>query len=203
MSRKNVKSSIIKDVTSRKASHKTRSLGLLKKTQEISVLCDVDACAIIYGEDDQVPLAWPSSEAEVRRIINNYKGKSQVGQLERQLDQQTFLKQTVQKSEEKLARIQVKNRELQMENIITDIMAGRSTLEQVPFCDLGYMIRMLKERMKLVKNRISNWGNNINSNPPFQNSSASRDDNLKINSSLFHGDGMMEAITSRNNHTSE
>ncbi|XP_021752519.1 agamous-like MADS-box protein AGL80 [Chenopodium quinoa] len=202
MSRKNVKLSIIKDVASRKSSLTNRSHGLLKKTEEMSVLCDVDACAIIYGKDDQVPLVWPSSETEVRRIINNYKSMSHVGQSERQLDQQSLLKQTVQKNEEKLARIQSKNRELQMENIITDIMTGRATLEQVPPCDLDYMIRVLQERMKLVKNRISNWENNIN-NPPFQNSNTNRDDNLKINSSLCHEDGVMEASTSRNNHTSE
>ncbi|XP_021752520.1 agamous-like MADS-box protein AGL80 [Chenopodium quinoa] len=190
MGRKKVKLAFIENASSRRVSHTKRSHGLAKKTQEMSVLCDVDACAIIYGKDEQVPVVWPSSETEVRRIINNYKSKYGIGQSsERQLDQQLLLNQTVKKTQEKLARIQRKNRELQMENMATDIMTGKSTLDQVAPNDLGDLIWVLEDRMKAIKYRICNWENNSN-NPHFLNPNAN------------HGDGMMEASTSRNCHTS-
>uniref|UniRef100_A0A803KU18 MADS-box domain-containing protein n=1 Tax=Chenopodium quinoa TaxID=63459 RepID=A0A803KU18_CHEQI len=90
MTRKKVKLAFIENNTARKATLSKRTHGLVKKTQELSVLCDVDACVIIYAKDTQVPVVWPSSDPEVRRIIAKYQDNPDMYQLERRLDQQSF-----------------------------------------------------------------------------------------------------------------
>ncbi|KAL3849601.1 hypothetical protein ACJIZ3_011483 [Penstemon smallii] len=47
----------------RKISFKKRKKGLTKKVdQELSTLCGVDACAIIYSQYENQPVVWPSPE---------------------------------------------------------------------------------------------------------------------------------------------
>ncbi|XP_021774627.1 agamous-like MADS-box protein AGL80 [Chenopodium quinoa] len=183
MARKKVKLAFIENATSRKATSSKRTKGLVKKTQELSVLCDIDACAIIFAKDAQVPVVWPSSEAEIKRIISNYRDNSDMYQLQRQLDQQSLSEVNVIKTEEKVERIQRKNRDLQIENMVTDIMTGKSTIEQVDPCDLSDLILVLENRMKSVQHRLKVFGKN--SNPRSQ------------------GDRTMEASTSGANHTSQ
>ncbi|KAK7302125.1 hypothetical protein RJT34_13005 [Clitoria ternatea] len=54
--------------------------GLMKKVQEISVLCGIDACAIIYGPNDLEPNIWLSVEGvqEDPKLIHDA-GTSVVG----------------------------------------------------------------------------------------------------------------------------
>ena len=62
---------------SRKLTFHKRSIGLKKKIHEISTLCGVDACLIIYGRSTDgfpslEPVLWPSNPEEVKSIINKY-----------------------------------------------------------------------------------------------------------------------------------
>ncbi|PPD79706.1 hypothetical protein GOBAR_DD23359 [Gossypium barbadense] len=49
MTRKKVKLAYITDDLARKATYKKRTKGLMKKLSELSTLCDIDACSIMYS----------------------------------------------------------------------------------------------------------------------------------------------------------
>ncbi|KAI5683976.1 hypothetical protein M9H77_05204 [Catharanthus roseus] len=53
-------------------SFKKRKACILKKTMELSVLCDVEASAIVV-EDNGVVSTWPENRCDVMNIINKYK----------------------------------------------------------------------------------------------------------------------------------
>ncbi|KAI5683970.1 hypothetical protein M9H77_05198 [Catharanthus roseus] len=53
-------------------SFKKRKACILKKTMELSVLCDVEASAIVV-EDNGVVSTWPQNRCDVMNIINKYK----------------------------------------------------------------------------------------------------------------------------------
>uniref|UniRef100_A0A803KU22 MADS-box domain-containing protein n=1 Tax=Chenopodium quinoa TaxID=63459 RepID=A0A803KU22_CHEQI len=101
MVRKKAKLAYIENDSSRRVTYQKRVKNLVKKTRELSVLCGVDACAIIYGQDEQVPVVWPSSEEEAKRIISYYNSKSDLDPSQRGFNQYTFLNDSVIKAKGK------------------------------------------------------------------------------------------------------
>ncbi|KAI3468752.1 hypothetical protein Pfo_025415 [Paulownia fortunei] len=48
---------------------------IMKKTMELSVLCDVKACALVSGPDGHLQ-TWPENRSEVMQVINMYRNYS-------------------------------------------------------------------------------------------------------------------------------
>ncbi|KAF2290933.1 hypothetical protein GH714_016904 [Hevea brasiliensis] len=64
MDRRKVKHELISNASARKVTLKTRRASLLKKLKELTTLCGVTACAIIFSDYNSSPDVWPShSEA--------------------------------------------------------------------------------------------------------------------------------------------
>ena len=59
MTRKKVKLAYITNDSARKAIFK-KMKGLMKKVSELSTLCGIDACAILYSRYDSQSEVWPS-----------------------------------------------------------------------------------------------------------------------------------------------
>ncbi|XP_021844147.1 agamous-like MADS-box protein AGL80 [Spinacia oleracea] len=196
MDRKKVNLTYIENYFDRRATCARRAQGLIKKTREINVLCGIDACAVVYGQDGQKPIVWPSSKAEVTRIFSNYERKSKVNQSERFLNQKTFSDQSVKKEEEKLKKIQKSKREIQTENLATDIMNCRSRLEQVAPNDLKYLISVIENRSRCIHNRIRvvERGNNNNNISLPHNPIAKDVDTSILNPNQFIGKEAMTGI---------
>jgi hypothetical protein len=60
MTRKKGKLAFIVNDGARKATYKKRKKGLLKKADELTTLCGIKACAIIYGPNEPQTEIWPS-----------------------------------------------------------------------------------------------------------------------------------------------
>ena len=157
----------IENDTARRVTYKKRVKGIVKKTQELSVLCGVDACAIVYSPYDKAPVVWPSCEAEARRILMEFKRKPEMDQSQRRFTQLTFLKQSVAKAEERLVKLQRRNRELEIENLMIDLLSGKP-LEQIPSRDLPDLLWVIEDKIRTIQHRIqvldgtnNNGDNNI------------------------------------------
>ncbi|KAL2930710.1 U11/U12 small nuclear ribonucleoprotein 65 kDa protein, partial [Bienertia sinuspersici] len=74
-----------------------------------------------------------------------------------------FLKERVAKAQEKLLRLQRRNREIEMESIITDIMTGKMKPEDVKHTDLGDLLWVLDDKLQGVEHRLSV----VNALPPM------------------------------------
>jgi hypothetical protein len=59
-SKRKVSLELIEDEALRKSCYTKRRERLLKKLNEITILCGIDAYSTIYGSCDKEPLAWPS-----------------------------------------------------------------------------------------------------------------------------------------------
>ncbi|KEH29199.1 MADS-box transcription factor family protein [Medicago truncatula] len=58
----------------RKTTYNKRQKGLFKKVYELSTLCGVEACAIVYGPYEPQPKIWPSPQGVqtvLSKIQNN------------------------------------------------------------------------------------------------------------------------------------
>ncbi|KAK5813511.1 hypothetical protein PVK06_028962 [Gossypium arboreum] len=72
MTRKNVKLAYITNDSAMKATYKKRKKGLMKKVSELSTLCGINVCAIMYNPYESQPKVWPSPMG-VQRVLSKFK----------------------------------------------------------------------------------------------------------------------------------
>ena len=60
MGRKKIIQAWIADDVVRRNTLRNRRNGILKKIKEFTTLCDVEACAVVYGPNDPEPEVWPN-----------------------------------------------------------------------------------------------------------------------------------------------
>ncbi|ESQ28666.1 hypothetical protein EUTSA_v10019451mg [Eutrema salsugineum] len=142
MTRKKVKLAFIENNSSRKATFQKRKKGILKKVKEISTLCGVTACAIIYSPYTSNPDVWPSTSS-VRRVVSDFQTLPEMDQQKKMVDQVTFLRQRIAKLSENLRRLEKDNREQEMIEVMFQCWDGsleRFHLNILDLNDLGYVI---------------------------------------------------------------
>ncbi|KAK9920087.1 hypothetical protein M0R45_028649 [Rubus argutus] len=156
MTRKKVKLTYITNDSARKATFKKRKKGLMKKVSELTTLCDIDACAIIYSPYDSQPEVWPSPLG-VQRVLAQFKTMPEMEQSKKMVNQESFLRQRISKTQEQLKKQKKDNREKEMTRVMFQSLTGKSLqgLTLTDLNDLGWVIdQHLKEihlRMKNIK----------------------------------------------------
>ncbi|GMY22888.1 agamous-like MADS-box protein AGL80 [Fagus crenata] len=146
MTRKKVKLAYATNDSARKATFKKRKTGLLKKVGELSTLCGIETCAIIYSPYDTQPEVWPSP-MEVQSTIAKFKMMPEMDQSKKMVNQESFLRQRITKAKEQLKKQQRENREKEMTQVMyRDI---------VDLNDLGWLIdNNIKEIEDKIKSSL-------------------------------------------------
>ncbi|XP_057510799.1 agamous-like MADS-box protein AGL80 [Actinidia eriantha] len=124
MARRKVKLAFMKKDAARKASLKKRKRGLIKKVIELSTLCDVDACAIIFSPSENEPDVWPCS-LDAQEIIMKFRSLPEVEQRQKMANLQSFCRKTLMKAESQLRKQQRENHHKELINIIYGCLVGR------------------------------------------------------------------------------
>lgn len=65
---------------------------------EIKILCDIDACAVIYSPFNSIPEIWPPN-SEVHKVIEKFEILTEEEQTEASVNHEEFLTQTITKDE--------------------------------------------------------------------------------------------------------
>ncbi|KAJ4823856.1 Agamous-like MADS-box protein agl80, partial [Turnera subulata] len=99
MTRKKVKLAFIANDAARKATFKKRRKGLIKKVSELSTLCGIEACAIIYSPYETQPEVWPSPVG-VQRVLSQFRQMPEMEQSKKMVNQESFLRQRIAKAGE-------------------------------------------------------------------------------------------------------
>ncbi|KAI3915606.1 hypothetical protein MKX01_015431 [Papaver californicum] len=126
MARKKVQLAYIAEASARRVSFHKRRRGLLKKVSEFSTLCGVNACAILYGPYDPQPYVWPS-QPQAHRVLMRFKSLPAIDQyrnVNKQLNQESFTRNRIQKINEQLKRHQRENRYMEIEWIYNHALNG-------------------------------------------------------------------------------
>ncbi|XP_042472466.1 agamous-like MADS-box protein AGL80 [Zingiber officinale] len=112
MARKKVMLGWIAHDATRRATFKKWKRSLLKKVSELATLCSIDACAVVYGPEEEAPEVWPSP-AETTRVAARFRAMPESDQSRKKTDQEGFLRQRAAKLREQLSRQDRGNRELE------------------------------------------------------------------------------------------
>ncbi|KAH7542883.1 agamous-like MADS-box protein AGL80 [Ziziphus jujuba] len=152
MTRKKVKLAYISNDSARKATFKKRKKGLVKKVGELSTLCDVDACAIIYSPYDTQPELFPSPLG-VQRVLSKFKKMPEMEQSKKMVNQESFLRQRIAKANEQLKKQRKDNREKEMTRVMFQSLTGKGLqgLNMMDLNDLGWLI---DQNLKDINKRI-------------------------------------------------
>ncbi|GLT38571.1 hypothetical protein SLA2020_128130 [Shorea laevis] len=152
MTRKKVKLQYISNDSARKATFKKRKKGLMKKVSELTTLCGIEACAIIYSPYDSHPEIWPS-QAGVQRVLSRFKKLPEMEQSKKMVNQESFLRQRIAKSNEQLKKQSKENREKEMTLVMFQGLTGKSllSLNMMDLNDLGWLI---EQNLKDINKRV-------------------------------------------------
>lgn len=154
MARKKVNLAWIPNDATRRATFKKRKKGLIKKASELSTLCGVETCVVIYGPQDPKPEVW-SSPKEALKVLTQFKNMPQLDQCKKMVDQEGFLRMHVMKARERLCKVERENKELETKLLMHEVITGQRGLSDVitveDITGLGCMVEM---RLKAVQERL-------------------------------------------------
>ncbi|VVA31257.1 PREDICTED: agamous MADS-box [Prunus dulcis] len=160
MTRKKVKLAWITNDSARKTSFRKRKEGLLKKLSELSILCDVSGFAIIYGPDDKEPVVWPSRPI-AEELLARFQRIPEVDRCKKMMNQETYLDDRLAKLKEQLTKTHRKNKEMEMNIIMSQIQEGKP-LNEFGTCELTCLVLFLEEKIKEIWKRIKYLGHEAN-----------------------------------------
>ncbi|XVF30091.1 hypothetical protein REPUB_Repub16aG0027000 [Reevesia pubescens] len=157
MGRKKIKHELISNESVRKATLKKRKAGLLKKLNELTTLCGVAACAIIFSSYDTQPDVWPS-QIEAFHVLEKFKNLPAMKQGKNMMDQNIFLRRSILQLNERLEKQRKKNQELEKEFVLAQCIAGENNNDLNNLEQLKELVHLLKENIKFVTNKIESKG---------------------------------------------
>lgn len=130
MPRRKLKYAFLENNKKRKIAYRNRSKGLVKATEELSVLCGIDCCIIIVnnalGNNDSKH--WPSAPDEMNRVIWKYENLPQDMKETNSFNQITFAKHLIEKVDRKGNILSYENRAKEISVLVSrclDLDVGR------------------------------------------------------------------------------
>ncbi|KAE9594415.1 hypothetical protein Lal_00001409 [Lupinus albus] len=153
MTRKKVKLAFIVNDASRKATYKKRKKGLMKKVGELSTLCGIDACAIIYSPYDPQPEVWPSPIG-VQRVLAKFRRMPELEQSKKMVNQDSFLRQRILKTKEQVKKQSKDNREKEITQVMFQCLSAGKILPNISMVDLNDLAWLIDQNLKDINRRV-------------------------------------------------
>ncbi|KAL8500589.1 hypothetical protein ACS0TY_020244 [Phlomoides rotata] len=157
MTRKKKTLAYIANDSDRRACFRKRKKGLIKKVSELSTLCGVDACAVIYSQYDSEPEVWPSASG-AEAVLSRFQRMNTMDRTRKMVNQESYTRQRIFKAEEKLRRVLKENKRKEMERFMFMNLYGDATLDQLNLKEasvLGFVIeqtlRDITSQMETLK----------------------------------------------------
>ncbi|XP_004503191.3 agamous-like MADS-box protein AGL80 [Cicer arietinum] len=164
MTRKKVKLAFIINDSARKATFKKRKKGLMKKVSELSTLCGIDACAIIYSPYDPQPEVWPAPLG-VQKVLSKFRRMPELEQSKKMVNQESFLRQRIQKAKEHLTKQRKDNREKEMTQLMFQYLSADKVMHNINMVDLNDMAWMIDQYLKDINRRVEVLTKNAQGQP--------------------------------------
>ncbi|KAL6531387.1 hypothetical protein OROMI_027750 [Orobanche minor] len=152
MTRKKVKLAFITNDSARKATFKKRKKGLMKKVSELSTLCGIEACAIVYSPYESHPDVWPDGRG-AQRVLAQFKRMPEMEQSKKMVNQESFIRNRIMKAADQLKKLHKDNREKEMTHLMYQCLTGKG-LQGLAVPELNDMCWLLDQNLKEIYKRI-------------------------------------------------
>ena len=129
------------------------STGITKKINEITTLCGIDACGIIYDENNAGETVCPSKEG-VQMVLDKFRSFPGSEQRKGMLDHEGFLSQSIMKTKEKLKKLKDKSKKMKMNDMLGEFIHKGEFDGNVSESDLEDLSMLIGDYRKEVDERI-------------------------------------------------
>lgn len=136
----------------RKSTLRKRRVGLLKKIEELSTLCEVESAVVVYawGEEEEL-VVWPSQEV-VEERLRRYEFIPGLEKTFKMTTQETYLQERVTKETDLIEREEKKNDEKE-NSLIMNQLADDMKLNNLYTRKLNAMYAFAADSLKKLKER--------------------------------------------------
>ncbi|KAE8709752.1 Pentatricopeptide repeat-containing protein, putative isoform 1 [Hibiscus syriacus] len=155
MGRRKTTYELIANEFARKNTLKKRKAGLLKKLNELTTLCDVPACAIIFSSHDSQPDVWPS-RAGACQVLEKFGSLPEEQRGKHMTDQTIVLKRNILQLNDRLEKQRKKNEELEKELALIESMADENNCDWNNLEELEELSYQLQQNIEFISNMIKN-----------------------------------------------
>lgn len=154
MARKNMKLAFIENDAARRSAYIKRKKELLKKVTKLSVVCGVDACAIIDGRPyDHKPEVWPSPRV-AKDVVTRFNNIPEIEKNNERVDMHiSYLEERVAELEKKVLKEEAQNRELEITTIMFKSL-NTGGLEAVKPGDANDLVWVIEKHGKDIERQI-------------------------------------------------
>jgi len=122
---------------------------------EISILCGIQACAVIYSPDEpDQPELWPSEEG-VESAISRFRSVSELEQSKKMFCQESFLRQRIVKVQEQLKKVRNENRKKEIGHLISQYITVGNNLENANIIDLNDISFLADQCLEDITKKIN------------------------------------------------
>ncbi|XP_010445462.1 PREDICTED: agamous-like MADS-box protein AGL92 [Camelina sativa] len=128
---------------------KRRKEGLLKKVKELSILCDIWVCLIIFCPNEAEPVVWPSAE-RARGLVNDFFALPKFVQKKKETDVESFLKEKTNAVRKQLMKSSKKTKEYVTDELMLRLQHGRG-IEDLNLSEIYALLSYSKEKIILCR----------------------------------------------------
>lgn len=145
----------IQNDAARKATFKKRRKGLIKKVSELSTLCDVKACAMVFSPYEVAPPEiWPPDSQDVMDVLSRFRSMPVMEQSKKMLNQEGFLRNWIGKLNEQLQKLKGSNRKDELDLLMSQCMVGWRNIGDLSIDDTRDLGDKLDEKLKNIDQNI-------------------------------------------------
>ncbi|CAI8614946.1 unnamed protein product [Vicia faba] len=171
--KRKITSKLIENFSQRKICYKTRLKGLFTKMNQVTTLCDLEACAIVFGPGDRTPVMWPSRDV-AERLIHKLESMSECLRFKNVTDQLSFLKDKGERLQATVDKMKEDNEDRLMGSYMYQIENEGKPLSDFEPSVLNRLIRFMLKKYKIFSQKEEYY---FPPPPPLPSMSCPLDDN--------------------------
>ncbi|XP_049403552.1 agamous-like MADS-box protein AGL80 [Solanum stenotomum] len=149
MTRNNVNYAFIEDDSKRKISYNKRLKGILKKSDELKTLCDVEVPTVIYDLYINEPYTFPNNDFVCNTFIR-FKELPTLDISKNMVTREEFTMQRIKKLEEQLQKVRKENRVKEMTNEMYEVFERKTVSVDINPSYLNELRCVIKKNLKQV-----------------------------------------------------
>ncbi|CAN0857498.1 Agamous-like MADS-box protein AGL36 [Linum grandiflorum] len=150
--RTKVKLAFIENQAAKMTRLKNCPQSFIKKVEELSILCGVQAFAVVYHPEEPELVAWPTDKTEAQQVLMRYLTMSETKKSKNRLDHETYMKGVIGKMEHKLKIQQKRMNELELAYLMDEVHYGKG-LQEMDINGVNSLSLLLKNRLRGLREK--------------------------------------------------
>ncbi|GAB2272629.1 hypothetical protein Dimus_007451 [Dionaea muscipula] len=153
MTRKRIKLAWILNAGSRRITFKKRRLGLAKKMEELTTLCGIQGCLLIFNPDGEDMFVWPSCE-KAKELLTKFESMPKLEQGKKMMNHAKYMQERNEKLHQDIAKYEKRNKEMKASLVMYDMCQGQGkTLHETNEEDLELLRWFADQKFKEIRRR--------------------------------------------------